>query len=121
MVHGVEISLIIALEKDTGTKPYKDPVMKLTSRLKADSPVATTVTDSTVPAPIPAPPSTTTTAKPPPRPSVSADKAYSGIANKIKVANKTSGSSFFGKLAQTPTIQKTPVLPKPIPLKKWVP
>jgi len=49
---------------------------------------------------------------------VSADKAYSGIASKIKVANKSSGSSFFGKLAQTSTIPKAPILPK-VPIKKY--
>jgi hypothetical protein len=71
-----------------------------------------------VPAPSSAPPPATTAAKLPVRPAVPADKAYSGIANKIKVANKSSGSSFFGKLAQTPTIPKAPVLPK-VPIKKY--
>lgn len=80
----------------------------------ATSNIAPSTTTSTTPAPTPA------VTKPPPRATVSTEKTSSAPGNKVKAVNKPagSGSSFFGKLAQTPTIPKTPVLSKPIPLKK---
>lgn len=92
--------------------------------LDAPKPVATTVGAPTAAQQTSTsqPSTTTSTTKAPARPIIPADKAYSALASKIKVAKQpSSGSSFFGKLAQTPAIPKTPVVQKPIPLKKYIP
>ena len=121
MVSLYELCLILALEKDPGGKLYIRINSKLTSRTKVESPAATSApatTTSTNAAPTNI---ASTAAKPLPRPTAPTDKANPAPVNKVKVVpNKAAGSSFFQKVAQTPTIPKTPVLAKTIPLKKYL-
>jgi hypothetical protein len=104
------------LEKDSGSKPYANTKTKLIARLKAESPVPS-VGPSTA-ATTGAPASAAKTATAAPRLLTSANQASSNIASKLKPSKGSSGSSFFGKLAQAPAIPKAPVSSKPIPVKK---
>jgi len=121
MVYLYEIWLIVALEKDPGAKLYSHISSKLTPRTKVESPAALSAAPANNTSATTAPTNATSiVAKPPPpRPTAATEKANPAPVNKVKVApNKAAGSSFFQKVAQTPTIPKAPVLPKPIPLKK---
>ena len=110
----------------------KSPVLRLTFRVKAEesplTPTAPSTSSSSTtaasmgPVTMAQPPATTAAApKPSTRPAAAVEKIPPIATRKIVKAGPTSssGSSFFGKLAQSQAIPKTPLPSKPIPLKKY--
>src|SRR5277367_2647518 len=121
MVHHYGICLIVALEKDPGAKSYSYMSSKLTSRTKVESPVATSAPPANTTATTAPTNTTSTVTKASSRLTAASEKPNPAPVNKVKVVpNKAAGSSFFQKVAQAPTIPKTPVLSKPIPLKRYL-